>query len=127
VSKVIVAGENTGAYVACLAAKSGTQADSYVLLGPMCGPSEEEMFQHITAPALVLVGRSDPNVPPEHSARAVDVMRKAGNKEAVRRLIAGDDGSSQQTALYREFLSWLHLQVPTPAEGTTRLPAAARP
>jgi pimeloyl-ACP methyl ester carboxylesterase len=38
--KVIVAGESAGAYVACLAAKSGTQTDAYLFLGAHCGPGE---------------------------------------------------------------------------------------
>jgi pimeloyl-ACP methyl ester carboxylesterase/quercetin dioxygenase-like cupin family protein len=39
-TKVIVAGESAGAYVACLAAKAGTQADGYIFLGALCGSSE---------------------------------------------------------------------------------------
>lgn len=39
--KVIVVGESAGAYVACLAAKAGTQADGYIFLGGFCGQSEE--------------------------------------------------------------------------------------
>lgn len=39
-TKVIVAGESAGAYVACLVAKAGTQADGYIFLGALCGPSE---------------------------------------------------------------------------------------
>jgi len=39
--KVIVIGESAGAYLACLAAKEGTQADAYVFLGGLCGPSGE--------------------------------------------------------------------------------------
>ncbi|HUE74793.1 MAG TPA: alpha/beta fold hydrolase [Pirellulaceae bacterium] len=39
--KVIVAGESAGAYVACLAAKDGTQADGYLFLGAFCGRPEE--------------------------------------------------------------------------------------
>jgi pimeloyl-ACP methyl ester carboxylesterase/quercetin dioxygenase-like cupin family protein len=39
-TNVIVLGESAGAYVACLAAKSGTQADGYIFLGALCGPSE---------------------------------------------------------------------------------------
>ena len=40
-SSVVVAGESAGAYVACLAAKGGTQADAYVFLGAFCGPADE--------------------------------------------------------------------------------------
>jgi pimeloyl-ACP methyl ester carboxylesterase len=37
---VIVAGESAGGYLACLAAKDGTQADAYLFLGAHCGPGE---------------------------------------------------------------------------------------
>ncbi len=40
-SKVIVAGESAGAYVACLAAKEGTEAHGYLFLGAFCGRPEE--------------------------------------------------------------------------------------
>jgi pimeloyl-ACP methyl ester carboxylesterase/quercetin dioxygenase-like cupin family protein len=40
VSKVIVAGESAGAYLACLAAKDGVTADAYLFLGGFCGPGE---------------------------------------------------------------------------------------
>jgi pimeloyl-ACP methyl ester carboxylesterase len=39
-SQILVAGESAGAYVACLAAKSGTAADGYLFLGALCGPAE---------------------------------------------------------------------------------------
>jgi len=39
--KVIVAAESAGAYVACLAARAGSQADAYVFLGGFCGQAEE--------------------------------------------------------------------------------------
>jgi dienelactone hydrolase/protein tyrosine phosphatase (PTP) superfamily phosphohydrolase (DUF442 family)/quercetin dioxygenase-like cupin family protein len=41
VSHVIVAGESAGAYLACLAAAAGVQADAYVFLGGFCGTSHE--------------------------------------------------------------------------------------
>lgn len=41
VSGVVVAGESAGGYVACLAAKDGTQADAYIFLGAHCGPGRE--------------------------------------------------------------------------------------
>jgi hypothetical protein len=41
VSGVIVAGESAGAYLACLAAEAGVQADAYVFLGGFCGTSHE--------------------------------------------------------------------------------------
>jgi pimeloyl-ACP methyl ester carboxylesterase len=40
-SGVIVVGESAGAYLACLAAEAGTQADAYVFLGGFCGTSVE--------------------------------------------------------------------------------------
>jgi len=43
--KVIVIGESAGAYLACLAAKDGTQADAYVFLGALCGPTHE-LYDH---------------------------------------------------------------------------------
>lgn len=44
-TKVIVLGESAGAYVACLAAKAGTQADGYVFLGALGGPAES-LYEH---------------------------------------------------------------------------------
>ena len=41
VSRVIAAGESAGAYLACLAAEAGTNADAYVFLGGFCGTSRE--------------------------------------------------------------------------------------
>lgn len=41
VSGVFVAGESAGAYLACLAAETGAQADAYVFLGGFCGTSFE--------------------------------------------------------------------------------------
>ncbi|MEX2188381.1 MAG: alpha/beta fold hydrolase [Pirellulales bacterium] len=41
ISKVIAAGESSGGYVACLAAKDGAAADAYIFLGALCGSSEE--------------------------------------------------------------------------------------
>jgi len=39
--QVIAAGESAGAYVACLAARAGAQADGYLFLGGFCGQPEE--------------------------------------------------------------------------------------
>ena len=36
IGKVVVAGESAGAYLACLAAKSGVHADAYIFLGGHC-------------------------------------------------------------------------------------------
>ena len=44
-SRVIVLGESAGGYVACLAAKNGTQADGYLFLGALCSPAEE-MYEY---------------------------------------------------------------------------------
>ncbi|MBX7245959.1 MAG: alpha/beta fold hydrolase [Candidatus Sumerlaeaceae bacterium] len=41
ISRVAAAGESAGAFLACLAAKSGSTADAYVFLGGHCGPGEE--------------------------------------------------------------------------------------
>lgn len=40
ISRVVVAGESAGAYVACLAAKKGVVADAYVFLGALCSSIE---------------------------------------------------------------------------------------
>ncbi|MBK7930601.1 MAG: alpha/beta fold hydrolase [Bryobacterales bacterium] len=40
-SRVIVAGESAGAYVASLAARAGAEADAYLFLGGFCGKAEE--------------------------------------------------------------------------------------
>lgn len=39
--QIIAAGESAGAYVACLAARSGAHADGYLFLGAFCGQAEE--------------------------------------------------------------------------------------
>ena len=39
--RIIAAGESAGAYVACLAARSGAHADGYLFLGAFCGQAEE--------------------------------------------------------------------------------------
>jgi len=39
--KIIILAESAGAYVSSLAARSGTEADASILLGPFCGPPEE--------------------------------------------------------------------------------------
>lgn len=40
ISRVVVAGESAGAYIACLAAKKGVVADAYVFLGALCNSIE---------------------------------------------------------------------------------------
>lgn len=39
--KLVAIGESAGAYVACLAARDGAHADSYIFLGGFCGSAEE--------------------------------------------------------------------------------------
>jgi pimeloyl-ACP methyl ester carboxylesterase/quercetin dioxygenase-like cupin family protein len=212
-TQIVVAGESAGAYLACLAARGGVQADAYLFLGAHCGPGEEiyaynfgrlveyvdmfpetrawaaklplelalgrnyrtmfaagargeaefelvdgefrqrvglarrreelesppdRMFAHIRAPTLAVSGQSDLNVPPDHAAKAVKVMRDAGNAMATSVSISGADHSFQltppsyaermrerhtlesisrpyQPAFYREVLLWLREHVHTPA------------
>jgi pimeloyl-ACP methyl ester carboxylesterase/quercetin dioxygenase-like cupin family protein/protein tyrosine phosphatase (PTP) superfamily phosphohydrolase (DUF442 family) len=171
VDQVVVAGESAGAYLACLAAKAGVQADAYVFLGGHCdsgaaiyeynfgrlvhlvetdqvwrrfaedahryelalgrsyremfaaaarGESSfvitygdfsatvdlrrrreelnmppDQMFRFITAPALALSGQYDLNVPPDHAARIVQVLREAGNHRCTCVMIPGCDHSFQ--------------------------------
>jgi pimeloyl-ACP methyl ester carboxylesterase/quercetin dioxygenase-like cupin family protein len=221
IGKVIVAGESAGAYLACIAAKDGVQADGYVFLGGLCSSSEgmyaytfgglakyadssperlawaeenvrfelalgrsykamlaaaaagkdsyemvdgdyrgtigglarrrdelsmppDEMFRHIKTPALALAGEKDLNVSPDHAARIVEIMRKAGNERAKSAIIPGADHSFQKVpadedqrfrerytfasfrrpyepSVYQEMLAWLNQTAPTPAKGA-RLP-----
>jgi pimeloyl-ACP methyl ester carboxylesterase/quercetin dioxygenase-like cupin family protein len=169
--KVVVVGESAGAYLVCLAAKRGTQADAYIFLGGHCGPGAtiheynfsrlvrladsnpgwkkfaenghhfelalgrsykamfeaaargedtfeisdgdfkqtvglarrkeelemppDEMFRFIKSPVLALSGEHDLNVPPDHAARIVSVLRKAGNHSCTCVLISGCDHSFQ--------------------------------
>lgn len=214
--KVIVAGESAGAYVACLAAKEGTQASGYLFFGAFCGRPEElyeynfgrlaeyaasspehmmwaqdkvryelalgrhyramlaaaeagddefstddggfafrisglarrreelalrpdEMFRHVKSPVLALAGSLDRNVPPEHAAAAVRVMREAGHLAASHQILDGVDHSFQKAPTdeetqireryeltsfhrpyspkaYRAALDWLYKNFPTSAE-----------
>jgi pimeloyl-ACP methyl ester carboxylesterase/quercetin dioxygenase-like cupin family protein len=59
--KVIVLGESAGAYVACLAARSGTQADGYVLLGALCGPADS-LYEHAFGPLAAYADASPANL-----------------------------------------------------------------
>jgi pimeloyl-ACP methyl ester carboxylesterase/quercetin dioxygenase-like cupin family protein len=169
--QVVVAGESAGAYLACLAAKSGAEADAYIFLGGHCGTGAaiyefnfgrlvrlaendvawktwaeknlrfelalgrrnremfeaaqagsaefeivdgdfrrniglarrkeeldmppDEMFRYIKKPALALSGEFDLNVPPDHAARIVQVLRTAGNHASTCVLIRGADHSFQ--------------------------------
>jgi pimeloyl-ACP methyl ester carboxylesterase/quercetin dioxygenase-like cupin family protein len=183
---VLITGESAGAYVACLAARAGCQADGYLFLGPLCSPIAElylynfgrlvrhaetsperlawarsaaprdlalgrqfgamleaaargeasftlrgdgqcwilplarrheefafppdEMFRFIQAPALVLAGECDRNVPPEHAARAVARMRRAGNPDASafrERYTFASFHRPYDPRLYRALLDWL--------------------
>jgi pimeloyl-ACP methyl ester carboxylesterase/quercetin dioxygenase-like cupin family protein len=206
VKNVAVVGESAGAYLACLAAKRGTQADAYVFLGGHCDSGAaiyeynfarllrlaesdsdwktfaedghrfelalgrsyqamfdaaakgeatfeirdrdfqqtvglarrkeeldmppDQMFQFIKAPALALSGEFDLNVPPDHAARIISVLRSAGNHNCTCVSIAGCDHSFQvspaderqrlrerynfdsfkrqySAQLYREVVAWL--------------------
>jgi pimeloyl-ACP methyl ester carboxylesterase len=40
IEQVVAVGESAGAYVACLAAAAGVEADAYIFLGGHCGPGE---------------------------------------------------------------------------------------
>lgn len=109
----------------------------------------DSLFRHIQAPALVLAGEFDLHVPPEHADRAVAAIRAAGNRQAMHLLISGADHHFQQAAsdeatrlrerysgqgiqrpyipdFYREVLAWLHVEVPTPAEGRTHVAGRIR-
>lgn len=59
ISKVVVAGESAGGYLACLASKQGTAADGYIFLGALCG-SSEEMYAHAFG-SLVRWAESNPD------------------------------------------------------------------
>ena len=61
VGEVIVAGESAGAYLACLAAKEGVQADAYVFLGGFCGPVEE-MYEYNFGRLAEYAGESAANL-----------------------------------------------------------------
>lgn len=90
----------------------------------------DEMFQFIKSPALALSGENDLNVPPDHAARIVSVLRNAGNHNCTCVLVAGCDHSFQVSPddeqqrlrerynfdsfkreyspqLYREVVAWL--------------------
>jgi pimeloyl-ACP methyl ester carboxylesterase/quercetin dioxygenase-like cupin family protein len=206
VHTVAAAGESAGAYLLCLAAKSGTEADAYLFLGGHCdsGPAiyeynfarlvryaesnpqrrkwaeerfpmelalgrgyqqmfaaaasgetvfelvdgdfhntvglarrkeeldmpPDQVFRFIRKPVLAVAGGQDLNVPPDHAARIVQVLRKAGNHNSTCFLIPGCDHSFQigpadedtrfrerytfesfrrdySPQLYREIVAWL--------------------
>jgi pimeloyl-ACP methyl ester carboxylesterase/quercetin dioxygenase-like cupin family protein len=94
----------------------------------------DEMFRYIQAPALAVSGDKDLNVPPDHAARAVSIMRKAGNHATTCVTLPGDDHSFQIAAddedtrfrerysfqsfrreydprLYQEVVAWLDQQL----------------
>jgi pimeloyl-ACP methyl ester carboxylesterase/quercetin dioxygenase-like cupin family protein len=171
VGQIVVAGESAGAYLACLAAKSGVHADAYIFLGGHCDSGSaiyeynfarlakladsqpdwqtwaeknarlelalgrhylqmfeaaakgqatydiadgefkrtislarrkeeldfppDEMFRHIKQPVLALSGELDLNVPPDHAARIVTILRNSGNHASTCVLIPGADHSFQ--------------------------------
>ena len=55
----------------------------------------DEMFRHVTAPALCLAGTRDLNTPLGHAAAATEAMRAAGNAADDAILIAGADHNFQ--------------------------------
>lgn len=96
----------------------------------------DEMFKHIQVPALAVAGDKDLNVPGDHAARIVSVMRSSGNHSTTCVLIPGVDHSFQEAAededqrfrerynfesfrrpydpqIYREVLAWLDKTVPS--------------
>lgn len=171
VDRIVVVGESAGAYLACLAAKRGVEADAYVFLGGHCDSGAaiyeynfgrlvrlaeanadwktfaenrhryelalgqtykamfeaaaqgkttfeirdgdfqqtvglarrkeeldlppDEMYRFIKSPTLALSGEFDLNVPPNHAAQIVNVLRKAGNHRCTCLLIPGCDHSFQ--------------------------------
>lgn len=138
-TKVIVLGENAGAYAACLAAKAGTQADGYILLGAHAD-QPDDVLKHLQAPVLALAGSADRSVPPQHAAKIAALLKEAGHKDATSRLIEGADHNFQRVAAskdeqitehsnqtsfrrpyeakaYHAMLEWLYARFPTPAEG----------
>ena len=57
----------------------------------------DEMFKYIQSPTLALSGERDLNVPPDHSARIVAQLRRAGNHDCTCVVIPGADHSFQTT------------------------------
>jgi pimeloyl-ACP methyl ester carboxylesterase/quercetin dioxygenase-like cupin family protein len=55
----------------------------------------DEMFRHIQRPALAVSGEYDLNVPPDHAAKIVSVLRSVGNHDSTCILIPGADHSFQ--------------------------------
>jgi pimeloyl-ACP methyl ester carboxylesterase/quercetin dioxygenase-like cupin family protein len=98
----------------------------------------DRMFRHIKKPALAVSGEFDLNVPPDHAARIVETIRRAGNHNATCVKIAGADHSFQVGAtsederlrerynfssfkreyspqLYEEIAAWLDRTLPNPS------------
>jgi pimeloyl-ACP methyl ester carboxylesterase/quercetin dioxygenase-like cupin family protein len=103
----------------------------------------DEQFRWVQAPALALAGACDRNVPSDHSRRAVEIMKKAGNKDATALVLDGVDHSFQSVPedqdeqlrerfsfasfrrpydprLYREMLAWIHARFPSAISNSTR-------
>jgi hypothetical protein len=99
----------------------------------------DEMFKQIRAPVLALAGQYDLNVPPDHAARIVQVLKASGNERATAITIAAADHSFQAAAeteeqrlrerytfesfsrpyqadAYRQIAAWLREVFPTSAE-----------
>lgn len=100
-----------------------------------------EQFKHIQVPMIALAGERDLNVPPDHAAKIVSIVRQAGNHASTCVLIPGADHSFQKTpddadrrfrerhtlqsfaneydrAFYKEVVSWLDKTVPKLAGGS---------
>ncbi|WP_445349083.1 alpha/beta fold hydrolase [Desulforudis sp. DRI-14] len=60
VSRVAVAGESAGGYVACLAAKRGVPADAYIFLGALCSPIED-LFAYNYGRLVAYAAQSEEN------------------------------------------------------------------
>jgi pimeloyl-ACP methyl ester carboxylesterase/quercetin dioxygenase-like cupin family protein len=104
----------------------------------------DEMFKHIQAPTLALSGGRDLNVPPDHAAKIVSTLRRAGNHSCTCMTIPDADHSFQTTSddadtrlrerytfasfkrsydprLYREIIDWLDKTVAKPGSSPPAL------
>ncbi|MEP0843654.1 MAG: alpha/beta fold hydrolase [Phycisphaerae bacterium] len=97
-----------------------------------------ELFKHVRAPAMILQGERDLNVPPGDAELIGQALRSAGNRDVTVIIITGADHSFQYAAeseddrirdrfgftsfyrlysprLYESTLSWLRERFPSPA------------
>lgn len=56
----------------------------------------DELFKHIQVPVLAVAGSKDLNVPSDHAARIVSVLRKSGNHACTCVVIPGTDHNFQR-------------------------------